>query len=40
MEIDHGVFGRNIDIPANVDESRISAQYDAGMLWVKLPKAR
>ncbi len=40
MEIDHGVFGRNIDMPANVDESRISAHYNAGMLWVTLPKAR
>ena len=40
MEIDHGGFGRSIDIPANVDDKRISAHYDAGMLWVTLPKAQ
>ncbi|MGC8539292.1 MAG: Hsp20/alpha crystallin family protein [Phycisphaerae bacterium] len=40
MEIDHGCFGRSIEMPANVDHSKISAHYDAGMLWITLPKAR
>ncbi len=39
MEIDHGCFGRSIDMPANVDHSGIAAHYDAGMLWITLPKA-
>ncbi len=38
MEIDHGSFGRSVDIPADVDDQNISAHYDAGMLWVTLPK--
>ncbi len=38
MEIDHGGFGRSVEIPANVDERKISAHYEAGMLWVTLPK--
>ena len=38
LEIDHGVFGRAVEVPENVDEQTISARYDAGLLWVTLPK--
>ncbi len=38
MEIDHGVFGRSVEIPANVKEQQISAHYESGMLWITLPK--
>ena len=38
MEIDHGTFGRLVEIPANVDADHIAAQYELGMLWITLPK--
>ncbi|HTV47751.1 MAG TPA: Hsp20/alpha crystallin family protein [Phycisphaerae bacterium] len=40
MEIDHGVFSRTIEVPSNVDEKDIKAHYEAGMLWITLPKKR
>lgn len=38
MEIDHGPFCREVGLPADVDQSRIAATYQNGMLWVELPK--
>ena len=38
MEIDHGPFVRDVDIPLNVDSERISANYRNGMLWIEIPK--
>ena len=38
MEIDHGTFCRNIEIPANVEQDQIAANYHLGMLWITLPK--
>ena len=38
MEIDHGTFCRNIEIPANVEQNQIAANYHLGMLWITLPK--
>ncbi len=38
MEIDHGAFIRQVEIPADVQEERISATYRNGMLWIELPK--
>ena len=40
MEIDHGPFAREVDLPDDVDQEAISATYRAGMLWVELPKRR
>ena len=40
MEIDHGAFSRTIEIPSNVNEKSIAAHYEAGMLWITLPKKR
>ena len=40
MEIDHGHFAREVDLPADVDQNAISATYRAGLLWVELPKRR
>ncbi len=40
LEIDHGVFSRAVELPANVDDRRISAMYEAGLLWITLPKHR
>lgn len=38
MEIDHGAFSREVEIPANTDRRRITASYRNGMLWVEIPK--
>jgi HSP20 family protein len=39
MEIDHGPFCREVDVPENVDKERISATHRNGLLWIELPKA-
>ena len=39
MEIDHGTFCRDVELPLNVDRDRIEARYRNGMLWVEIPKA-
>ena len=38
MEIDHGQFVREVDLPHDVESDNISAQYRNGMLWIELPK--
>lgn len=38
MEIDHGAFSREVELPADVDQKRISASFDNGLLWIELPK--
>ena len=38
MEIDHGSFCREVELPEDVDRDRISANYRNGMLWIELPK--
>jgi HSP20 family protein len=38
MEIDHGAFVREVDLPLDVDQTRISASYRDGLLWIELPK--
>ena len=38
MEIDHGSFCREVELPEDVDRGRISASYRNGMLWIELPK--
>ena len=38
MEIDHGSFAREVELPCDVAEDRIVATYRNGMLWVELPK--
>ncbi|MGF1633898.1 MAG: Hsp20/alpha crystallin family protein [Phycisphaerae bacterium] len=38
MEIDHGSFCREVELPADVNRDRIIAAYRNGMLWVELPK--
>ncbi|HYE18895.1 MAG TPA: Hsp20/alpha crystallin family protein [Tepidisphaeraceae bacterium] len=39
MEIDHGPFCREVDVPENVDKERISATHRNGLLWIELPKS-
>jgi HSP20 family protein len=39
MEIDHGAFCRTVELPHNVQQSRIRANYRNGLLWIEIPKA-
>jgi HSP20 family protein len=38
MEIDHGPFCREVELPADVDRERITAAHRNGLLWIELPK--
>ncbi len=40
MEIDHGSFARDVELPSNVDHAEIHAAYRNGLLWIQIPKAR
>ena len=39
MELDHGPFCREIELPEDVAADGISASYHGGLLWVELPKS-
>jgi HSP20 family molecular chaperone IbpA len=38
MEIDHGAFAREVELPDNVIKDQITAKYVDGFLWILLPK--
>ena len=38
MEIDHGPFAREVELPQNVEKDKVVARYVDGMLWIELPK--
>ena len=38
MEIDHGAFAREVELPHDVIKEQITARYVDGMLWIGLPK--
>jgi HSP20 family protein len=38
MEIDHGAFARDVELPMDVERDRIVAKHNNGMLWIELPK--
>ncbi|MEO6437431.1 MAG: Hsp20/alpha crystallin family protein [Tepidisphaeraceae bacterium] len=38
MEIDHGAFAREIELPNDIIKEGISARYNDGLLWIELPK--
>lgn len=40
MEIDHGPFAREVELPDDIDRDRISAAYREGLLWIEVPKLR
>ncbi len=40
MEIDHGEFSRNLELPENADTDDIAASYRGGFLSVRIPKKR
>jgi HSP20 family protein len=39
MEIDHGAFCRQVELPEDVLREQITAQYLNGMLWIEIPKS-
>lgn len=39
-EIPYGQFSRRIELPKNIDNSKVSARYDEGFLKLVIPKAR
>jgi HSP20 family protein len=38
MEIDHGSFSREVELPLDVKQEQIAAHYKDGLLWIELPK--
>ena len=38
MEIDHGQFEREVEIPSGFDQRRITTEWDNGLLWIYLPR--
>jgi HSP20 family protein len=40
MEIDHGHFVRDVELPHDVHSEQITASYRNGMLWIELPKKK
>jgi HSP20 family protein len=38
MEIDHGSFRRQVELPKDVLNEQIAATYENGLLWIQLPK--
>jgi HSP20 family protein len=38
MEIDHGSFARDVELPRDVLQQEINAKYESGLLWIELPK--
>lgn len=38
MEIDHGPFCREVEIPQDVSPDKIAARYEHGLLWIELPR--
>jgi HSP20 family protein len=40
MEIDHGQFSREVELPNDVASDQINATYRNGLLWIELPKKK
>ena len=38
MEIDHGSFSRDVELPSDVQQDQIHASYRNGLLWIEIPK--
>jgi len=39
MEIDHGTFSRQVELPPDANRDGITAAYRDGMLWIEIPKS-
>ena len=40
MEIDHGAFCREVELPEDVMHAEINARHDNGLLWIELPRMK
>ena len=38
MEIDHGLFEREVEVPAAFDTQKITTEWDNGLLWIFIPR--
>ena len=38
MEIDHGAFAREVELPPDAERESITASYRNGLLWIEIPK--
>lgn len=38
MEIDHGAFRREVELPLDIKREKITAVHRNGLLWIELPK--
>ncbi len=38
MEIDHGPFEREVEIPAGYDHRRVTTEWENGLLWIYMPR--
>ena len=38
MEVDHGAFSRDVELPEDVESDQIAATYRNGLLWIELPR--
>jgi HSP20 family molecular chaperone IbpA len=38
MEINHGQFEREVEVPAGYDPRRITTEWENGLLWIFLPR--
>lgn len=38
MEIDHGQFTREVELPPDTNRENITATYRSGLLWIEIPK--
>ena len=38
MEIDHGSFSRDVELPEDANPDNITAVYRSGLLWIELPR--
>ena len=38
MEIDHGAFERDLEIPEGYDYRGLTTEWDNGLLWIRMPR--
>ena len=38
LEIDHGPFQRDVELPTDIASAKITAAYRNGLLWIEVPK--
>ena len=38
MEIDHGPFERDVEIPAGYDYRQLTTEWESGLLWIYIPR--